>query len=161
MTDARDRFNDPDFTSVVCDGTFKPITQRIQAMLAHERRMVLIERDINTDGADILKIETGLHLDTAWGEPIEFSAHEYGRSMTLHLTPGIHRIAISAPKGSTEKDMRMRYAQRGEIRHQPVTYVRLDGSPTTPGRNDFIEIEKWNDHGVGTLATIAFQSGWG
>ena len=161
---ARGRFERREIWAIVAADTFDPLVERIRGVLGHDRRMVRIRRYASTTGADNLDIRVGLRLDPDLrdGEdPIKVTASTFPgptRHLDVRLTCA-ESFGFSADD-RTERALRGRYDQRGKTYDTPVTAVRIDGWPDSPSRDDRIEIERWNEHRVCSLTTIAFQADW-
>lgn len=140
------------------------------------RRLTIISRyrhgnDTGEDkGLVGTSCKTGLTLDRdvdpAYG-PIErrTQARPAGQSITFHLTPGIEAFGFSAyDNDGTEEDQRARYWAYDPTdvfsARRNIVKVVIDGWPGSPSRNDKIQIEHWNDHGVCKDTIILFDDIW-
>lgn len=160
------RFTGHEFSALVAADTFDPIVERIRAILSHPRRMVLISRYARWKGADELDIKVGLRLSDEPDHlgklepPIRVSSSTVGkatrRALHVDLKPGRVSFGFSTVHRS-EAELHSLYERRAEEGYSPVTRVRVHGWPT-PQRDDLIEIEHWNQYGVGALTTVVFQA---
>lgn len=169
MTIPEGRWNGPEVEALVASDTFDLLVERIRGLFSHDRRVVWIERQINTERPDQMTVRTGLRLETTadWGceDPIEVTESTFGipsRSLNVRLiTPG-STYAFGFTAGErTSAQMSDAWNRRGRALHKPVTQVRIDGWADTPSRDDSITIERWNDDAVGTITTVQFQADWG
>lgn len=167
------RFAQRSFRALVADDTFDPLVERVKAMLSGDRRMVLTHRYLHRNE---LRTHVGLRLDTGdryydeddnetyanTRDPFRVSENRYGRGFSASLAPGIHFVAFATEGDKTERQMRAAWESRGTgSHHRPVTQVHVDGWADSPSREDRIEIEFWNEHGIGQSTLILFQADWG
>lgn len=159
-----------DVGAVVAGDTIEPLAERITKMLSHDRRLVKIHRYAH---GQTMKTDPGLRPDPGREDAISLKAQRYPeglRQFWVDLSPGIHGFGFSATDSSLERRLRPTYERHHKrwiegstgdsIYDQPVTYVHVTGRGTEAGRDDRIEIESWNEHGVGQLTTIVFQCDW-
>lgn len=140
--------------------SFDALVARIEALLSHGRRMTLIERFINPAGPDSLEISRDLVVDESEGPGVEVrsSTGQEGerRSFVLHLSPGLHRVSFTATARRAEVTARL-WEARGAAGQDWLTQVRLEGLGATPTAYDTLEVEHWNEHGVGRIQTLIFH----
>lgn len=145
------------------------ITDHVLGVLGTNRHMTKIHRYVEQKGHTLvstgqLEVETGLHVKVQlpgdYQAPIDRwrQADPEGAGLVVRLDRGLlSAFGFSAHhyQNPTEKRARERY--HGNYRRENVTMVRVDGEPGNPRLTDRIVIESWNERGVGTETTVAFE----
>lgn len=122
-----------------------------------DRRMTMMRRYLGDHGGqpDVL---AGLRIDRRGFEPV---SRREGRSVGIHLTPGIYGLGFSVQRdGETEAEVyeRYHYPEKHWLgRREDIVSVELRGWAGSPQRDDKIRIERWNQHGVGEEIIVVFD----
>ncbi|GAB2732999.1 hypothetical protein [Nocardioides pakistanensis] len=159
MLPIQERLACRDATVFVASDSFDALAERVLAIVGTGRRMTLVQRYLDTEGrARSLDIHTSLRLDDVPDGGVERWSRTdslAGRGLHVHLAPGIHGFGFAAyDRDGTESDVARRYHAD---RPRNVTVARVDAWTDSPSREDRIEIERWNDHGVCRVTTVAFE----
>lgn len=160
-----ERFARREFWAFVAADTFEPIVERIKALVQTDRRMVLLQRYSHTP--ENLAVKVGLRLDPdvrGWDGTTENGIHTGEHSFHVHLTPGIEGFGFSVTNHPERVFHHRHAALRRDARpisSEPLTRVHVDGWPHAPSRDDRIDVEHWNEHGVCILTSLVFQADWG
>lgn len=138
--------------------TIDVIAERITNLARSGRLCTIVFR---YDSSKEVEVNTGLSLDTGArnGGVHPFTQTEpVGRGVSVYLRPGIRSYGLSAyADDGLEEAVRERFHAE---QPRDATYVVITGGSTSDGRNvgreDSIQITRYNEHGVGMFTTIAF-----
>lgn len=126
-----------------------------------DRRMIKVHRYLG-DGGGRPRVFAGLRVDRRSRDDGVY--RRAGQSVSVYLardSRGLEGISFGVRvDDETEDHVRDRYhhpekqwlGQRSEI-----TFVELKGWPGSPGREDSIRIEYWNENGVGQETILVFD----
>jgi hypothetical protein len=168
MTLTTDRFTSRECWAYAALDTIDPLIDHVLGILGEDREMTLIQRyrtsrDDNDMGLGNATIKTGLTV----ADPAEYNVpvidrfeqrDPHGKGLRVFLQPGLTTgfgFSAYARDAPTEKAVRARYNDKN-LRRRDITLVRTNGWPGDPSREDRIEIEDWNEHGVCSDVVIAF-----
>lgn len=165
-----DRFKHRDVTVFVAPDTVEALVAHVRGILGEDREMTVITRyrtnyrstQVPVDqGLSTARVLTGMRVadQSEYRVPvIEHWKQEdpVGQGLHVRLSPGIHGFGfgVHVKDVASEAEARDRYRSG---RYRDLTLVRCDGWPGQPSREDRIEIEHWNEHGVCEDTVIAFN----
>lgn len=167
-TNISDRFTSRECWAYAALDTIDPLIDHVLGILGEGREMTLVHRyRTSRDTADMglgnATIKTGLTV----ADPAEYNVpvidrfeqpHPHGKGLRVLLQPGLMTgfgFSAYAHDAPTEQAVRTRYNSK-DLRRTNITLVRTSGWPGSPSREDRIEIEDWNDHGVCSDVVVAF-----
>lgn len=163
-------FDRPTLIALVAGDTFTPIAERITRLFSHDRHVVVLRRFVHLAGTSGgLRSEAGLGLDPSWGvHPSDaivtrVTSRGGGQPRTLHFEVHLDHcveVALNCVEDTRERDLHEVWDRReAPVRNQTVTKVYLRGRGIHANRDDRIDIEHWNSHGVGHITTVIFEGG--
>lgn len=125
-----------------------------------DRRMTKMHRYIGDRGGRP-RLFPGLRVDRqAYGDGVSRRA---GQSVSVYLAGrgrGLEGIGFGAWREEPEEKVARRYHYPEDEwlgQRRDITLVELDGWPGSPGREDSIRVEYWNENGVGQESILVFD----
>lgn len=147
-----------DTTAFVVAETVDLLAEKFIGIIA-DRRMVKMHRYLGEHGGEP-RLFVGLRVDQRSYSPVTRRAGEWVGVHLARTGHGLEGVSFGVQRDETEEQARERYHHPdkewlGERRN--LILVELDGWPGSPGREDRIRIEYWNEHGVGQETILVFD----
>lgn len=172
MRPASERLDQHTVRVWVAADSFGPLAERVRGMLlgdpascgARGRLMSVITLFPHGNRAAVPEIHTSMSLDPSVENPIVVRESDYDHRLNVALAPGPHSFGFGyphRPSHRTEQDAARRAPSSiGTPNRQirDLTAVSLQGFAGQPHREDRIEIDHWNTHGVHTRTIVAFEA---
>lgn len=149
------------YTVFIAEDTFEDVAKFVIGVLGTGRRMTKIRRYVSErDRPGSLEVKTSLRLEVEPGPGWKLGgqSNPEGKSLGVRLEPGIEGFGFGYylnDEQATEAQVRMRYRRMDKPIN--VTYVAVEGTPGEYRHTDRIFITEYNQHGVCTETTIAFE----
>lgn len=149
-----------DTNAFVTPETVDPLADKLVGIIA-DRRMTKMHRYLG-ENSGTPRLFAGMRVDhAARGDGVN---RRPGVSVGVYLTSqgrGLEGVAFSIDRDDdTEEQVRDRYHHPEKQwlgQRRDITFVELSGWPGSPGREDSVRIEYWNQHGVGQETLIVFD----
>lgn len=162
-----ERMQHRDFTVFVAPDTIEALVAHVLGLLGEGREMTMIKRYRSNESAEdrglsTVQILTGMRVadQSEYNVPVVdrwAQKDPVGQGLHVRLSPGINGFGF----GVYDKDVASEAEARGRYHSEhrrELTVVRCAGWPGQPTREDRIEIEDWNDHGVCEDTIVAFNA---
>lgn len=149
-----------DTTAFVAPDTVDLLGQKMIGIIA-DRRMTKMHRYLG-ESSGSPRLFTGLRVwPGGYGGPTTIRPGQSASISLARQTRPFESIGIATSRDdATEEQLRERYHHPEKHwlkRREDVMVVHLDGWPGSPGRDDSICVEYWNENGVGQESIIVFD----
>lgn len=149
-----------DTNAFVTPETVDMLADKLIGIIA-DRRMTKMHRYLG-ERSSTPRLFPGLRVDRrAYGDGVNRRA---GQSVSVYLASearSLEGVGFSAWRDTEpEEKVAHRYHHPEEQwlgQRRDITFVELDGWPGSPGREDSIRVEYWNEHGVGQETVLVFD----
>jgi hypothetical protein len=158
VIDIAKRASEHRMVAFVAHDTIDVIMDRVERLVRSERRMTLVRRYLGEQSH--MKISTGLVVDTDARNGGLYRGRQNnpsGKWLSLVLRPGIEMFSVSAhDKDGDEAEVQRRYNST----RKDCDIITITGGADGYGfgRQDQIELTRYNEFGVGEDVTIAFDT---
>lgn len=148
-----------DTNAFVTPDTVDLLADKLIGIIA-DRRMTKMHRYLGDHGGRP-RMFPGLRVDRqAYGDGVSRRPRQSASVYLAGRGRGLEGIGFSAWREEPEEKVARRYHHPEDEwlgQRRDITFVELDGWPGSPGREDSIRVEYWNENGVGQESLIVFD----